>query len=238
MGEVLRAAPPVSASLSERLFIVPDAHYRVDALDFQLEMYELFHRTPVGRLGHALGTPTVLLGTITATLAMHPALGIAFAAAVGIGMTANTFRLDRPVAIAAAVATVGLALAAYGVTLAAGAHGIGIGIGIALGGCAVQTLSHLAEEVPPPQSLEGGFVPMGRWLRIAGVRALARSVVQTLGVFFWLELWASLRILPLQLLHLAMRSGYRPELRRVLDARVKAIVAGEIPDWRDAGAPR
>ena len=54
---------------------------------------------------------------------------------------------------------------------------------------------------------------------------------------YWLELWASLRILPLQILHVAMHFGWRPELRHRLDARLAVILAGDDPRWRHARSP-
>jgi hypothetical protein len=223
-------------TLADRIFIVPAAHFRVDALRFQLEMYELFHRTTIGRLGHSLGTPIALVGWFTATLAVHPWLGLSFAVATGFGMVANVLRLDRLIAALTALATLGLALLASAIVHASGDGACVTGIAITLVGCALQTFSHLAEDVPPPQSGSDQFVPARAWLGRLTLREAARSVALTLGVFFWLEAWASLRILPLQILHVAMRLGHRPELRRALDARVAAIVAGADPRWRDADA--
>ncbi len=96
----------------------------------------------------------------------------------------------------------------------------------------MQTLSHLFEDVPPPHSGTPDFVPILPWMRRLDIRALLRSLVLTFGVFFWLELWASLRILPFQVLHLLMRAGYRPELRRSIDERIAEIVAAPSTDWR------
>src|SRR5205823_3295088 len=113
-----------------------------------------------------------------------------------------------------------------------------------IGGCVIQTFSHMFEEVPPPQSGSAEFVPFGRWIRAVGAREIVRSTVLTFGVFIWLELWATPRIWPLQLLHLLMRAGHRPELKRKLAARVAAILAAPLSDWRrpvsaaTGGAPR
>jgi predicted NAD/FAD-binding protein len=60
-----------------------------------------------------------------------------------------------------------------------------------------------------------------------------RASLLTVLVFFWLEMWATLRILPIQLLHLLMRAGHRPELRSALSARVAAILAAPSSDWRE-----
>lgn len=221
-------------TLAQRLFIVPEAHFRVDALRFQLEMYELFHRTTIGRLGHAAGTPLALVGWFALAFGVHTALGIALVLAVGGGMVGNISRFDRLVALLTALETGLLAALALGVVHGAPSLACWVGAGLVLAGTAMQTLSHLAEDIPPPQSGQPGFVRAGDWFRALTLREAVRSTVMTMVVFFWLEAWAGLRILPLQLLHLAMRLGHRPELRRSLDARLEEIVSGADPRWREA----
>jgi hypothetical protein len=47
-----------------------------------------------------------------------------------------------------------------------------------------------------------------------------------------LELWASIRIWPMQVLHVLMACGYRPQLRASIDARIVQIVHNPFSDWR------
>ena len=93
-------------------------------------------------------------------------------------------------------------------------------------------LSHVFEDVPPPLSGAPGFVPPRAWLRGIRLRDVVRASLQAVFVFFWLEMWATFRILPIQVLHLLMRAGHRPGLRIALDARVAAILDAPAGDWR------
>ena len=43
---------PRAASVAEYLLTIPAAHTRLDDIRFQVDMYEVFHRTPAGRISH------------------------------------------------------------------------------------------------------------------------------------------------------------------------------------------
>ncbi len=222
--------PAPRPSLYESIFIVPQAHVAITRVDFQVEMYELFHRTPGGRLGHIVGTLATLLGTLALSERASGSLapGVGLLAAIALWGAAVDRLVGGLTALlgAALVALVHFAAPSLGADLTACA------LGLVFGGCAVQTFSHLFEDVPPPQSGSTGFVPVGRWLRGITAREVVRSTLLTLLVFYWLELWATFRIWPLQILHVLMRLGYRPEARRRLDARVREIIAHPTSDWR------
>jgi hypothetical protein len=192
-------------------------------------MYELFHQTPAARVGHVIGTSTVLFGVfMLASLAPGPAFAV-IAAAIVLGMAAWGGALDRAAGMATAVVGAVLALAAYAASRALDPR---VGLALVLGGCAVQTFSHLFEDVPPPLSGGDGFVPLRVWIRSVDFGVVLRAALLTVLVFYWLELWASFRILPLQVLHLMMRAGHRPALRRAVDARVADILAGRADGWQ------
>lgn len=213
----------------ERIFIVPRAHTAIFATRFQIEMYELFHRTRGGRLGHLLGTPTIVLGLF---LALHAGTGTPW---WGVGLLAVIVALGLPVDRLAAMITGVLGAALLGLAAAlAGALPSATIVGLVLVGTggAVQTLSHTFEDVPPPLSGTTHFVPIREWYRDLQLRALLRSAALTWGVFFWLELWATPRIWTIQVLHLLMRAGYRPDLRSELDGRAQEILAQPTSDWR------
>lgn len=222
-----------SGTLAEHLLIVPAAHTHLGHLSFQVEMYELFHRTRGGRIGHGLGTPAILFGVLMLlSRAPGPAAPLLTAGLV-LGIAAWGAAIDR---LAGAVTVVlGAALSA-GAAASARALGEGDGVAVALalvlGGCAVQTFSHVFEDVPPPLSGTKGFLPVLAWLARLDVATAIRAGALTVGIFYWLELWAALRILPLQVHHLMMRAGLRPERRRALDARIAQILAEPAADWR------
>ncbi len=227
--------PQPTYSAADRIFIVPAAHVAIFRTRFQVEMYELFHRTLGGRLGHMIGTPTIVLGVLTvlhAATGLHWPGGLVIAGIVLVGLATD-------VLAASITGLLGLVLLGSAAALSAqvGGWALATGIGLIVLGCLVQTLSHAFEDVPPPHSGTSHFVPMGEWLRSITPREFLRSAVMTVGVFYWLELWATFRIWPLQVLHVLLALGYRPALRAELDARMEAIVEQPETDWRRP-APR
>jgi uncharacterized membrane protein YGL010W len=225
-------------SLAERLFIVPAAHTRLADVAFQAEMYELFHRTPAGRIGHMIGTPTILLGVLVLTSRAPGAAAPLLAVALAFGIAAWGLVIDRLAGLVTSIATALLAVSAFVLARALGPEtALAAALALVLGGCSVQTFSHAFEDVPPPLSGAAEFVPPSAWLRRARLREVVRAASLTVGVFFWLEMWATFRILPLQVLHLLMRAGHRPELRSALDARVSAILAAPASDWKQPSSP-
>jgi hypothetical protein len=214
----------------ERILIVPRAHTAIFAARFQVEMYELFHRSRGGRLGHLIGTPTIVLGSL---LALHgftgaPWWGLALVAAI-VGLGLRVDRIAAAISGALGIAMLGL-VAVWAETTTGSATLVGLVL-VGTGG-AVQTLSHTFEDVPPPLSGAPSFVAFPEWVARTEARALLRSALLTWGVFFWLELWAAPRIWTIQLLHLLMRAGYRSALKSALDERAQEILAHPTSDWR------
>jgi hypothetical protein len=214
-------------TLGERLFIVPSAHTRIVDLSFQVEMYELFHRTAIARAGHMIGTSTLLFGVFVIASRAPGVVAWLLAATLIVWLTACGIALDR---------LTGLVTGAIGIALAIAAQcsglGVSSGIALALGGCVVQTFSHVFEDVPPPLSGTAGFVSARAWFGRLDAAQVLRSTIQTLAIFYWLEFWAAFRILPLQVLHLLMRAGRRPRLRSALDARIAEILADSTSGWK------
>ncbi len=224
---------PWSTRAARALLIVPAAHYRVLDASFQAEMYELFHTRTGSRVGHMLCTPVVMFGLMLA-LGHAPGDGWRWALPVALSavVTAWGFRVDR---VAGAVmvpllAAVMLAARAVGASVPSPAA---MGAAIAVGGALLQTMSHGFEDVPPPISGLAGWMPMRVWLAKVPVWFVAAWGALTVGLFTWLELWASPRVWPLQVLHLLMGAGYRPELRAALTARVDDIFAHPERAWRE-----
>jgi uncharacterized membrane protein YGL010W len=222
--------PSDAPSRAERLLIVPAAHSEVFATRFQLDMYELFHRTWGARLGHMIGTPATLLGAfvllaLLTSLPWPALLVLAVIAAFGLAV-------DKLATAIVMVFGAGLVALADLLVVSVGPSSWMLGLALIVGGCLIQTLSHLFEDIPPPHSGEPRFVPPIEWLRGVGVRETLRSAALTVGVFYWLELWATLRIWPLQILHLLMACGYHPQLRASIDAQIDQIVRNPLSDWR------
>lgn len=221
---------------AETFLIVPRAHTALLDTRFQIEMYELFHRTWGGRIGHIVGTPMILFGTF---LGLQSATGSPVAGTIVLlAMSAFALRVDRLVAaLTALLGAVLVGVAAQIAPAALGAAGLSVAA-LVVGGCALQTLSHAFEDVPPPHSGTTEFVPVGRWLRERPLIEFVRSGIMVVAVFYWLELWATFRIWPLQILQILTWLGYRSDLREQLDARSAEIVADPTSDWRTPMARR
>jgi hypothetical protein len=232
MSEQAAVSKGPVGTLGERVLIVPMAHTELGDVSFQLEMYELFHRTPGGRIGHMIGTPTILFGLFL-LVSRIPGVGAGLVAGALItAIAAWGLVIDRLTGAVTLALCTGLGLGALAAGASLGAQAIVVGIALAVAGCLVQTLSHLFEHVPPPQSGTTEFVPVRTWLRGIGVVDALRSALLTFAVFFWLELWATLRIWPIQVLHVLMRVGHRRALRRALEERVAEILADPAADWK------
>lgn len=218
---------------AERLLIVPQAHTAILHTQFQLEMYELFHRTAGGRIGHMIGTPTILAGL---TMLLTVATGTLWPAAALFGVIAlYGLRIDLLAGAITAVAGGGLMALTLVTMPAEPGQALMVSAGLIVGGLMVQTGSHMFEDVPPPHSGTDEFMPLGQWVLQVGVLEMLRSALLAFTVFLALELWATFRIWPLQLLHVLMAVGYRPELRAALTARSEEIVAEPGTSWRRPG---
>jgi len=138
--------------LSDTLLIVPLAHTRVVHVSFQTLMYELFHRTTGGRVGHLIGTPVVLFGALVLTSCVPGEAAEGLAIGLSLAITAWGFAVDRLAGLATAIVLALLATGAFALARALGAEAASAGVACMAGGCAVQTLSHTFEDVPPPMS--------------------------------------------------------------------------------------
>ncbi|APR78220.1 Hypothetical protein A7982_03567 [Minicystis rosea] len=214
-----------ASRVGRALFIIPAAHYRIFDHAYQHEMYELFHRESACRIGHMICTPTIMLGVFVSLRPIGvwgaPVDAALLLAMILLGLYA---RMDRWVGLVM-MGPVGLVyLGARWLDGALGARAAAVAMGLIIGGMVLQTLSHIAEDIPPPTSGEPGWVPLSAWARAAGPVRFLTSACLFAFVFTFLELWATPRVWSLQGLHVLMRFGYRPELRRRTEARVAAML--------------
>lgn len=223
-------------SVARTLLIVPAAHYRIFAADFQVEMYELFHTRAGCRLLHMASTPVAVIGLLVALgTALAPGWSWAPPLALGALVVGWGLRVDRLVGAVTAALTALSLVAAHRIGLAS-AHPVALGAALALGAATVQFASHAFEDIPPPMSNEVGWVPALAWLRKASVARMLTFLVLGVTMYTWLELWAAPRVWSLQVLHMLMRAGHRPALRAALAARVESIVAHPEREWREPAA--
>jgi hypothetical protein len=134
-----------------------------------------------------------------------------------------------------AVATTPVLLAAVGLShvlaRTLGASVVPHALEIAFVAALVQAFSHSFEPVPPPWS--GGY----RWItlteflfRTPKIRILRLTVASFL-IYPLLEMWASPRIWPVQILHLTMQAGFQPALASRTQDRVRKILADPRNGW-------
>lgn len=225
--------------LAQSILIVPAAHSRILDMRFQIEMYELFHQTLLCRLGHMICTPLVLLGALILASRIELAGATVTPASIYVAtLAAFAISLDRRVGAVMIPLLAALLLLAHHLGAALGARATPAAIALMVAGSVFQTLSHMADAVPPPASGAPGWVPTRAWIKSSSLGQLIRVGALSATAFTLLEFWATFRIWPLQVLHLLLRLGYRPELRRTLHRRVEAIFAHPEIDWRNPRVAR
>lgn len=229
--------------LTHALFIVPQAHVRFDRR-FQTEMYELFHVRPLARWGHLICTPIIVIALLAALAALGPLtaagpLAIDGALIGALAIVAWSFYVDRVAALVMIPLALAAALGARELASALGAHAVPYALALAWAGGLLQAISHASEPIPPPWTGSHAFVPLGTFLRTAPPSRMLGLALLSPTVFTLLEVWASPRVWVLEVLHLMMRAGYRPELRTQLDARIDEMLADARTGWAqpDLAAP-
>jgi hypothetical protein len=186
-------------------------------------MYELFHRRPVARVGHLLCTPLInvaLLGALGAALPYGALIGAAAIVLWSLYVDRAAGLIMAPIAVAAALIAQALV----------GTHVI-IALGAAWLGGFLQAISHAAEPIPPPWTGSHAFMPLRAWLRTAPLSRIVALALLAPSVFPLLEVWAAPRVWVLQVLHVMMRAGYRPQLRAHLEGRVVQILDDARTGW-------
>lgn len=203
--------------------VTPIAHVANASLDFQMYLYDVFHRGWIARAGHRVCMP----GIIVSALASLALLGSWLAAAAGGALAVWYLRLGRreglPLVgwVSAATAVGGVVAAVVWANSAGGLDPREALLALVV----LQTLSHATEpDVPPRVSGEPRWRPIGAWFREAPVRNLVRSTLMAVaGVVN--EAWASWRLFPLLVLDGLWRVGYAPSRRVLHEERVAAALA-------------
>lgn len=220
------------------MFIVPAAHTRIFDGEFQGEMYEAFHTVKISRWGHALCTPLINIALFS--------LAGAFNAVVESQGT--TFTISG--SLVAALLAQGFYLIIYGwwslllapLLLAAGifamwlheflgANSIPGALLVVIAATYVQTFSHLWEPIPPPWSGGYRFGSFRKLVSRTPSSRLALLAALSLTVFPILELWAALRIWPLQVAQGLGSLGLLQDRTRRLRERVREIQRDTRRGW-------
>jgi hypothetical protein len=203
-------------------------------LRYQAYLNNVFHRTRLARIGHAVCMPLIVtallavlcpvrLGAVNASLPAAAALAVWWACWA---------RIERDALWGAgAVALAGL------LYLLANAATVAYPWMWLLLGSLLQAGSHILEPLPPRVTRSLSWVPVGEYLRgPAGRRHPAGTVLRRAGqlaaqtVFGTVdELVASPRLLPVLLLELLWLFGHDPERRAAWRAQVAAAIASGNP---------
>lgn len=223
------------------LVIVPRAHVWFERM-FQTEMYELFHRRPLARWGHAICTPVVNVALLAVLATLLPSTQIGPLAVDGAlvgaaALVAWSLYVDIAAALVvlplAALAVVG----ARALVALLGDHALVGALACAWGAGFLQAVSHASEPIPPPWTGSHRFVPLGTWLRTAPLSHVVTLALLSPTVFTLLEVWASPRVWVLQALHALMRAGYRPALRDQLTVRLVEMLEDTRTGWPQPDLP-
>jgi uncharacterized membrane protein YGL010W len=227
--------------LRDYLFIVPEAHIKLSDFQFQIEIYDVFHRRWGSRIGHMLCTPLVM----TAIFALFGLVPIALLNAMqrdapfapGLALPAALILLGWYISIdrwagLAMIPFIGLALvAAAWFNRFSGEHALRNDLIVIYVGSFLQMLSHAFEDIPPPLSGSYRWAPFSAWVRRADWSSLLGLSLASATVYTALECWASTRVWLFQMIIVMMAFGYRPELRQTLRARVPKILEDSRNGW-------
>ncbi len=197
-------------------------------------MYDVFHTTWASRLGHIFGTGCIHTAVGAVVLwGLLPWSGVVAGSALGAYLAlqlAYALRMDRMVALAMVLPLSLITAGAVVVVAVTGPWTPVAAVILALVGMLVQAGSHGFEPVPPPWSGSNRFVPFSELLRERGLRSIPGFIVLFL-LGNVLELWATMRILALQVLFVMLELGYRPELREATLKRRQEILDDPGRGW-------
>ena len=206
-------------SFLELVLVERDVYWRVLALDYQAEQFEVFHRSALTRWTHYVGTQVIVWALLLLTSAWH--IGpVPAAVVVAVGLVAWYVRLDRVVGMVAGI-DVALLLALAWLGSARGLTPLSAVV-VLLVTAAAQNVSHSVEPVPPV--LTGrGFEPFPVYWAQASTAHRARLLL--LNLFYLpLELVSAPRLFPVHVMRAMHRLGWRPEQAADVEARALAIL--------------
>lgn len=213
----MRRSPP---SVADLVLVEPAVYWRIFALDYQAEQFDVFHRRPLTRFTHYIGTQ----GIVTAffVLASGVALGpVPLHFVLAAVLSAIYLRMNLIVGLVATLQLgVLLALAGFAVARGAGAEEAGIAL-VAL--AAAQNVSHSVEPVPPVLTGRGFETFAVYW---AQAPTSHRLRLLALNLFYLpLELVSAPRLFAVHVLRALQSVGWRKAWAADVAARADAILA-------------
>jgi uncharacterized membrane protein YGL010W len=221
-------------SVIQHLLTIPEAQVRLFDLKWQSTFYTVFHQTKTSKVLHTLcmapivfclfalssyiniGDLSVISGLPTAT-AINGAFIVLIVSAIWYLLMDVTIGLVTLPIIGAFWVLANLFNAYLGST------GIYVALGLLFLFSFLQTISHQPEPVPPPHSGGNKFVAYKKWIKTASLGQKVKVVV-LFPVFTFVELISSPRLLPIQILRLMHRFGYKKDLEQETTALAKRVL--------------
>jgi hypothetical protein len=191
-------------SFVELVLVEPAVYWRVFSLDYQTEQFEVFHRHPLTRRTHYVGTQLIVWALLLLTFGYR--IGpLPIALVLATVLIAWYVRMDRVVGLVAGLQVVLLTVLAW-LASSAGLTPFDAAV-VLLVAAAAQNISHSVEPVPPV--LTGrGFEPF---------------------LVYWSQAspWHRVRLLLLNLFYLPLELVSAPRLFPVHVMRAMAIVKSD-----------
>ena len=222
-------------TLIDHLLTIPEAQIKIFDLEWQSAFYTVFHQTRASRLLHAFCMAPIVFSLFT--LASYWNIGGAHiieslphltavngAFIVLIVLTLWYLIMDSTIGMATFPILIGFWGLANGFNYSFGTEGWYIALGLLFTFSFFQTISHQPEPVPPPHSGTQSFLSYREWNKTASFGNKTK-VIALLPIFVMIELISSPRLLPIQMLRLFHKFGYKPELLKRTEEGAKRVLA-------------
>lgn len=218
----------------EHLLTIPEAQVRIFDIEWQSAFYEVFHQTKTSRLFHTLCMAPIVFSLFAlssyiniSSVSLIPGLDLLTAvngAFVLMLMLAVWYLImDLTIGLVSVPILIGFWMLSNVFSYGLGFTGIYVAIGVLIVASLIQTISHQPELVPPPHSGSKEFVPYKEWITNSSLGQRIKVII-LFPVFTMVELISSPRLLPVQVLRLMHRFGYKPELKALTEKRAKRVL--------------
>lgn len=222
-------------SITEHLLTIPEAQVRIFDLKWQSTFYTVFHQTKTSRLLHTFCMAPIVFSLFilasyidfsdAALMTSLPAVTAVNGALVVLLISATWYLLmDVAVGLATLPIILGFWVLANVFSASLGVNGIYLAVGMLLLFSFIQTVSHQPEPVPPPHSGSKKFIAYKKWIKTATIGQKLKVIV-LFPVFTFVELISSPRLLPVQVLRLMHRFGYRKDLEKETTELAKRVLS-------------
>ncbi|HSN98305.1 MAG TPA: hypothetical protein VLS89_08400, partial [Candidatus Nanopelagicales bacterium] len=199
-------------------------------LHLQTAWYDVFHRSRINQVSHALCMGPIVWSLLVLASAAPWLrvdlpwfdLGLVAAGALTIAYIA----MDRVLGLVMAPIVAALWWTAHLFVGARGEGALPAALAVLIIAGALQTWTHAFEDVPPPLSGTSGWVPVAAWRRTTPLSRQLLAFALTLSVYILVEIASSPRLLGVQVFKLLLRLGYQPSVRAELTHESTRILSG------------